>query len=1018
MPANLRGWLLADLGADSHTIAVDLILEPGDYVVLGRNDNRTVNGNVPVDYVYRGFSLANSMDEILLLAPDGSEVDRVIWVSGSELSTTPGASLERSVTELNAWVTAQMPWPGSAGDFGSPGTAPTHETPGPTATPADPDIPSPSPTPTPASTAEPSTVWRPSPSKSPIQLDEVAFQGSDHEFVALRNVSSESVTLDGWSIGDAEVAGDGEGMYALPDDIELTSGERFVVARTASGFSAAFGRLPDAEIESSDPSITTLSKRSDLASGRFALKDSGDEIVLLDNQMRLADALAYKAGDLAALGLTGELAPASGFSLQRVPDSVFDPVVDQRDRYLYARPRPFESVSRPEPRPITPPHLADGLLAVWGTLGAQSNFSPDRTAPPGYLLAAAEAEGLHFAAIADPVPQTPQREFEHDSAIIHVPAWYWQSAAESAAIIYSSQTTLQTNLPDLLAHLRNTGAPAQWIAGEEELPAEFSVYASDSVAAPGNLAPAWEMWDRADRALLPGGNSNPPLPGEAVPQPRYTGLAVANVTPADISTALTIGRGWLTNRPGLWLTLSVVDEDGNVWWMGDSLSGSNEMTFRIEYGDLGGEPAGLAVWQNGKPLHARQSTAGDGAWTLTAPALPGSKIVAVATQADGDFALTAPLHIQSSADSTVLISEVMPSPSHDYNGDGHLDNDDEYIELFNLGTLPVSLTGWRISDRRTDELGRYHFVFGDDRYISGGQRLVLWHSETNINLDAEDDYVRLIDADGREIDQLHWTIAAEGSSFSRTEEDQEWQTNSVPSPGGPFGGLHGTGRHEEIVIDPTEGQVGGPPGSVAGAKRQGLERWVEFEATVVAPPGLFNSAIYVADAMPFTSEALGGIGIQVYLRNGQYPPLAEGDRVRVRGMTKSFRGEMEVVLEHREQIWRLGAGGTLAPVPVDVDDINESLEGRLVTFSGVVTGWQGDSIYLGDPDIDDFEQRKEEAVRVTVRSSLDWKRPYVKEGERFVVTGIVGQFAKEAPWNGGYRVLVRYPDDLVEMSAK
>jgi hypothetical protein len=165
--------------------------------------------------------------------------------------------------------------------------------------------------------------------------------------------------------------------------------------------------------------------------------------------------------------------------------------------------------------------------------------------------------------------------------------------------------------------------------------------------------------------------------------------------------------------------------------------------------------------------------------------------------------------------------------------------------------------------------------------------------------------------------------------------------------------------------------------------------------------------------MPFTGNTLGGIGIQVYLRNGLYPPLNEGDRVWVSGLTKSFRGEMEVFLEDREQIWRLSEGYRLAPVPVTIGDINESLEGRLVTFSGVVTGWQGDSIYLGDPEINDLEQRKAEAVRVTVRSSLDWKRPYVKKGERYVVTGVVGQFAKEAPWNDGYRVLVRYPEDLI-----
>ena len=225
-------------------------------------------------------------------------------------------------------------------------------------------------------------------------------------------------------------------------------------------------------------------------------------------------------------------------------------------------------------------------------------------------------------AIADPAPQMLAQESEQVRSIIHLPAWHVQSAAEGAgaeAIIYSSQIAASTSLSGLLAHVRNTGAPAQWIADEGEPPAEFSVFASDSVAAPGNLAPAWALWDRANRALLPGGNSNPPLPGEAAPQPRYTGLAVADVTAADVSTAIAIGRGWLTNRPGLWLTLSVVDKDGNVWWMGESLAGSNAMTVRIEYGDLGGEPAGLAVWQNGKPLYARQSSASDGAWTLTTP---------------------------------------------------------------------------------------------------------------------------------------------------------------------------------------------------------------------------------------------------------------------------------------------------------------------------------------------------------------------------------------------------------------
>ena len=69
----------------------------------------------------------------------------------------------------------------------------------------------------------------------------------------------------------------------------------------------------------------------------------------------------------------------------------------------------------------------------------------------------------------------------------------------------------------------------------------------------------------------------------------------------------------------------------------------------------------------------------------------------------------------------------------------------------------------------------------------------------------------------------------------------------------------------------------------------------------------------------------------------------------------------------------------------------------------------GVSIFLADP-----AQPDAKPVMVTVRSSLGWRRPYVNKGERWQVTGIVSQSAAAAPWNGGYRVLVRYPSDLVE----
>ena len=119
---------------------------------------------------------------------------------------------------------------------------------------------------------------------------------------------------------------------------------------------------------------------------------------------------------------------------------------------------------------------------------------------------------------------------------------------------------------------------------------------------------------------------------------------------------------------------------------------------------------------------------------------------------------------------------------------------------------------------------------------------------------------------------------------------------------------------------------------------------------------------------------------------------------------------MELQLESPTQVWRLDSGVPLQPLPIAAAEVGESLEGRLVTFTGVVSGWQGDSIFLVDP-----VHPEADAVRVTVRSSLSWKRPYVQKGQHWQVTGLVSQFAHEAPWNGGYRILVRYQADLVKL---
>ncbi len=1003
-PVNLRGWTLADLGSDQHTIGVDLLIAPGAYLVLGRNAEITSNGGAPVGYVYGGISLANGADELLLIAPDGTAVDRVVWGGDSTLSVTAGVSLERTtLADPAVWLASPIAWSGSAGDKGTPGSAYI----------AAPVV---TPTPTPLSL----NAWVPVTTAGPLQIEEVAYRGSDAEFIVLLNTSSSALDLTGWAVGDAATPGNGEGMYALPDGYWLQPGALFVIARDGLVFQATWGQSATAEFEEHEPAAITLVRRRDLATGSLALNDSGDEVVLLNPAGELVDAVAFANGDYTALALIGELRPATGSSLQRVPSPNFPAALDLRHRFLYAPPRPFDQLSLPVAQAHTNPELGDGLLAVWGSLGAHSNFSPGYTAPPHYLTAAAAAQALDFVAIADPALVTPLYD---QSSLLQLPAWSWTDDEAGEAVIYSREQLPITNQAALFDLLATQGLLIQWQA--KPLPsAPIIALAADDISAPASLDTLYKRWLSTDLPLLPAGNANPDLPGAVDPAPRFTGLAVTSLDEAALLGALAAHRGWLTNAPGFWLTVQAELGNGERYWMGSTLSPANEITLHITYGDHNGDVAGLAIWQDKMPIRQLDAPASAGRWDVALPAVPNSILYVVATQADGDFAITAPLRVGAGDTVKVLINEVLPAPATDNNGDGRVDGDDEFIELYNPGRQPVALNGWQLSDVRGDAVNGRHFTFGVGRAINGGERLLIWRVESRINLNVQDDYIRLINADGVEVDRIAWAQSPDrGQSISRLPDGKAWQRGTEVTPG------HTNGEPEPDeddsddedwaeanlpppapTLEPTYGQAGGAPNSIAQSKLAGLDAWVEFRAVVIAPPGLYNTTIYVADPAPTADGPYAGIGINVYLRRGDFPSLAAGDQVLVRGVLKSFRGEMELEMASAEQIWRIGPGALLQPLPVTVTDISESLEGRLVTLDGVVSSWQGESIYLIDSAAPFAEP-----VRVTIRSSLSWKRPYVNVGDRFHVTGVVSQFASAAPWNGGYRVLVRYKEDLIKI---
>ena len=90
---DINGLTISDDGSNSHQInnGISLFIEPGAYLVLGRNGSVTDNGGYTADYVYSDFTLGNSQDQIIFADGD-NEILRLNY-TGAPFGTA-GISVE------------------------------------------------------------------------------------------------------------------------------------------------------------------------------------------------------------------------------------------------------------------------------------------------------------------------------------------------------------------------------------------------------------------------------------------------------------------------------------------------------------------------------------------------------------------------------------------------------------------------------------------------------------------------------------------------------------------------------------------------------------------------------------------------------------------------------------------------------------------------------------------------------------------------------------------------------------
>jgi len=132
----------------------------------------------------------------------------------------------------------------------------------------------------------------------------------------------------------------------------------------------------------------------------------------------------------------------------------------------------------------------------------------------------------------------------------------------------------------------------------------------------------------------------------------------------------------------------------------------------------------------------------------------------------------------------IAINEFVPRPGSDWNNDGVVNTNDEYIELLNHGVVDVNLSGYRLDDEAN--IGSNPFTLPSIT-LKPGERYVIYGSQSGLLLSDGGDGVRLLKPNGQLADAYNYfTVEFPDQAFCRLPDNggaDDWNENCFPTPG-------------------------------------------------------------------------------------------------------------------------------------------------------------------------------------------------------------------------------------------
>jgi hypothetical protein len=126
----------------------------------------------------------------------------------------------------------------------------------------------------------------------------------------------------------------------------------------------------------------------------------------------------------------------------------------------------------------------------------------------------------------------------------------------------------------------------------------------------------------------------------------------------------------------------------------------------------------------------------------------------------------------------VRLNEILAVPGtvEDWDGDGKAGDQDEWIELYNAGTVTVELGGWAIGN------GVDTYLLPAETVLRPGALVVLFRKQTGIRLEDSGGVVQLIGVAAEVVGSVTYDALGLDASYSR-DEAGAWHSDWPPSPG-------------------------------------------------------------------------------------------------------------------------------------------------------------------------------------------------------------------------------------------